>query len=382
MTKLKNKKINGTLLLNIFVIFVALFFVVYFCVSDQGLFDFIRSGQTIIAGWILLAIFSHFFNIFVDSIVTFMFLRSMNEKVSLWDGVKISMVGQFFSAITPSATGGQPMQVYLMSKMNIGVGVAFSAMMQKFIVYQVVTTLFSIIAIVVRADFFTQSMTSTAMWVFVLWGFGSQLLVTTMFFLVSFSKTIAKLALKLFTFVVNKFKFIKDKEKKIQGFTDQITNFSVNNKKIIKKPKLLISSFILVFIQVLSILSVPYFIYRAFDLSGTSYIDVIVSQSYVNLSTSMVPLPGAAGAAEIGFAAFFSGTIPETTIKSASLIWRFITYYGTIIVSAPFSRFTKDKRIREEQERIDKEFEENKEIEEKAVNNEEHNTQINETDDN
>lgn len=86
--------------------------------------------------------------------------------------------------------------------------------------------------------------------------------------------------------------------------------------------------------------------------------------------SSLVPLPGASGAAELSFAGFFSGIFDETTMKSAILIWRTITYYGTIFISAPFSGMGKKKAtelVTEMQEDIE-EVEEELEIGEKVVN--------------
>ena len=55
----------------------------------------------------------------------------------------------------------------------------------------------------------------------------------------------------------------------------------------------------------------------------------------------MVPLPGAAGASEGSFYVFFSMFFTSATIKPATLLWRIITYYSVILITAPFSRITR-----------------------------------------
>ena len=57
--------------------------------------------------------------------------------------------------------------------------------------------------------------------------------------------------------------------------------------------------------------------------------------------SSLVPLPGGSGAAEYCFSTFFMSYISPETMKSAILIWRTITYYGTIMISLPFSSIKK-----------------------------------------
>ncbi|MGN0550861.1 MAG: YbhN family protein [Acutalibacteraceae bacterium] len=348
----KTRKISASFILNILVILISVGLIIYFFISENGFIDLIRSDRKIIAGWILMAILAQLTNMFIDSVVTCLFIRVRYKFFSLWDGIKVCLVGQFFSAITPSSTGGQPMQVYLMAKMNIEAGFGTSAMMQKFIIYQLTSTAYSIIAIILRLDYFLSQINTTAMWILVVVGFLSQMVVTFGFVLVSFNKAIARKLLKLLNKILHKIKFIKKPDEKIAFLSEQIDMFYHSNKLFSKNRKLMLTSYLLVILQITAILSVPYFIYRAFDQHSASVIDMICSQAYVNLASSMIPLPGASGAAEIGFSAFFGMFFAPETIKSAILVWRIITYYGTILMCAPFSHFTKDKRLRDAEKEI------------------------------
>ncbi len=46
-------------------------------------------------------------------------LRALNCGVSPFSCIRYSFIGFFYSGITPSATGGQPMQLYYMKKAGI-----------------------------------------------------------------------------------------------------------------------------------------------------------------------------------------------------------------------------------------------------------------------
>ncbi len=77
-------------------------------------------------------------------------------------------------------------------------------------------------------------------------------------------------------------------------------------------------------------------------------------------TSNLVPLPGASGGAELAFTLYFGsffiiGSVNK--IKPAILLWRFVTYYGAIIISAPFSYFTKGKK---DEDKKEKELEEQK----------------------
>lgn len=345
--KKRHHRIRAGAVINILVIVISVCLVAYFFFSEEGLMDLLRSSRSIGIFWLLLAVLAQLFNVFMDTLVTFNFIHSRFSYFTLWDALKVCLVGQFYSAITPSSTGGQPMQVYLMSKMNIGAGFGTSCMMQKFIVYQLTSTAFSLIAIVVRFDYFLKTMTTPVLWAFVLIGFLSQMVATFGLIVVSFNEKLSAQLVRFIAWLMKKLRFIKDPEHKADSLRKQIEMFHESNKELFKVPRLMVSSYLLVFLQILAILSVPYFIYRSFQgpgVDGASYIDILCSQAYVNLASSLIPLPGASGAAELGFSAFFGMFFVGGTLKSAILVWRIITYYGMILVSSPFSYFTKDKR--------------------------------------
>ena len=92
------------------------------------------------------------------------------------------------------------------------------------------------------------------------------------------------------------------------------------------------------------ILAVPYCIYRSFCINDASLTDMMFSQSFVNLASSLVPLPGATGAAELSFSVFYNRFFGKNILKSALLLWRTITYYFVIIICFPFSMLTKTKK--------------------------------------
>ena len=52
---------------------------------------------------------------------------------------------------------------------------------------------------------------------------------------------------------------------------------------------------------------------------------------------------GATGAAELAFSVFYGMFFGTDMLKSALLMWRVITYYAVILISAPFSMLTKKK---------------------------------------
>ena len=79
-----------------------------------------------------MALLSQALNIAIDAYMTYILVKSSVPSFKFHNALKTSMVGQFFSAVTPFATGGQPMQVYCMSKYGVEPGKGVSALTQKF----------------------------------------------------------------------------------------------------------------------------------------------------------------------------------------------------------------------------------------------------------
>ena len=92
------------------------------------------------------------------------------------------------------------------------------------------------------------------------------------------------------------------------------------------------------------------FTYYAFGLSGTPWYQILTMSCLLFVSASYTPLPGASGAQEGGFMAYFAGIFTDGTIGVGLLIWRFFTYYMFLIVGV--GTVLNDKRlIRREKKR-------------------------------
>ena len=377
MEKKKKKfKLSGIAVFNIVVGVLTAILLAYFIFSDDGVIDLLKSRDGII--WWLLAVGLVVFdlNIIVDSVVTYVFIRSQYPKVRFIDALKISCVGVFFSALTPSSTGGQPMQLFLMSKMRISVGFGSACMTQKFIVYQFVTMAFSILAILLKFQQFGSAFTNFWSSAFIVLGFLVQLGITALFIIVSFSQKLTYKLLGLITKILRKLK-VKNTDQKIAKLTKEFRMFLDSNRLLMSNRKRLILIYSLVALQVLLILSVPYFVYLAFDMPKLApaaglpvgnLFDFLCIQSFVLFTSNLIPLPGASGGAEAAFAMYYGGYFGPRTMP-AIVAWRFLTYYGSIILTAPFSYYTKGHKAQSEKiENEIKEVMEENQVLEKETN--------------
>lgn len=340
LKRLKNK-IPWSIIFNIFIVCLTIGLIVFFIFSKDGFIDLVTSGLSINWLWLALAVLMHLLNLTIDASIIYMFLKKTTPNMTVKKAVVTSMVGQFYCAVTPSSTGGQPMQLLYMTRMGIKGANGISALIQKFLVWQVTLTTCSIISMALRFSMFAEKL-DVPMWILTVVGFIGQMLTIAALLLASFSPKFTAKVAGLFYKLLAKIHLIKDYNEKMTKLEGTLKNFHDSNKALNKNKGLLIKVYVMTFIQMMCLFLVPFCISMAFNKRCNMF-DMLCAQSYVTMVSSLVPLPGASGAAEYCFSTFFSAFFDEVTMKSAILLWRTITYYGTIIISLPFSGVKKRK---------------------------------------
>jgi glycosyltransferase 2 family protein len=72
------------------------------------------------------------------------------------------MIGFLYNAVTPFATGGQPMQVYTLSSMGMDTGMAGSVVAVKTLAYQIVMVLYALVMVAMKLHYFQTNVTNFA----------------------------------------------------------------------------------------------------------------------------------------------------------------------------------------------------------------------------
>ena len=334
------KKQPIKLVFNIISLLVPIGFLVYFFVSEKGFMDLMENIPKLNKAWLLAGASLQVLSILVDAFALYKLTYNYDNSYTLKKALKATAVGQFFSIITPAAVGGQPMQIFCLTKQNVKPGMASSCLLQKFLVYQSTITLYSFIAMICNLDLFYGELKGL-MLSLALFGFISHVVIVVFMYIFSFNRNLAS-SISNFAFkILTKIKIIKNPEIQIDKFNKQLDFFHESNSILYKNKLLLITVSLLTAIQLTLVFAIPYTIYRAFNFTDASIYDMITAQAFVTMVSAFMPLPGGSGAAEGSFYVFFKLFFMENTIKSAILIWRIITYFFTIIITAPFSNVSK-----------------------------------------
>ncbi len=341
--KKKRFRIPWSLIFNIVILALTGFLITYFVFSEGGFIDLLNSGLKIHTMWLVTAIFVHILNIFLDMTIIYLFMKETCENLTFYKAFICGLTGQFFCAVTPSATGGQPMQVVSMTRMGIPASKTVAALIQKFLVWQFTLSAVCIIAVSARFGFFAQFL-DVPMWIMSIIGFVAQIAMIVALLLASYCKPLTSRVVNWFIGILGKLHILKNPEEKKISADKTLTSFHENNKTLNKNKELVIKVYAITAVQMVSYFLVPYCIARSFGIDCNVF-DMLCAQAYVNMVSCLVPLPGGSGAAEYCFSIFFGSYFTGATIKSAILLWRTITYYGTIVFTAPFAMLKSKKSI-------------------------------------
>ena len=259
-------------------------------------------------------------------------LRSQGYRISVGQGLKNALLGLYYSYITPSSTGGQPMQAaYLLRDDKIPVGISTAALIIKFMCFQCAFVLVSVVSFV--GMYGNLSANNPGIIPFIVLGLiinGCSIL----FFASLFYKPVLHVLCRFAKWLVGRFSFLR-KRTGLLGSIDRFeADFSSYTDDFQGKQKSLIAGVLLSIPQFILQMSVIYFIFRAFGDHNVSYLEIVAVQSLLQVSVSFMPMPGASGAQEIGFSSFFRNYFVNDDLYAAVMVWRFFTYYLVVIAGA------------------------------------------------
>lgn len=318
------KKFFSSRLFNILIIAIPLPVVIGYIIWRNGLNNVVTLFKTANIWWLIFAVFLMCLYWLLESVILHIPLKFFHPEQVFKETLRTSMLGQFFNCITPSTTGGQPIQAFYLGKTGVSVGKASSALLMKFIIYQIALTVYTAVIVL----FFPHSLTESSAfkYLFII-GFIVNLVIAFILVSSGLMKSIPKKIVRGIITLLSKLRIVKDKDKQFERADREIDAFNGSFKLIIQKKGILLFLTFLSILQLTSFFLIPYAIYKAFGLIGTSWLTMIAASSFVTVASAFIPLPGGSGGAELGFVSFFGKYFSQNTVGLALLLWRLITFY-------------------------------------------------------
>ena len=309
--------------------FIILLAFLFFVDKPDKIFNALRNIKPVFLLFCIMTMFAYWL---CESATIHSILKPLCPEAKFRHTWYDTVIGQYFNCITPSASGGQPMQAYYFVKFGVPLGNAVTALLSRFIVYQFVLTVYSVTTLALGFKTEGKLLIEGGLMPFVFIGFAVNTCVIVFLLMIALWKNgTVKAANGLIT-LLTKMRIIKKPMKWRLYFTREVNKFHGNFKFIKKNVWVIVKATFFTAIQLLLYLNISYFLYRGFFPEPEMFWGRIITyQAYVLMFSSFMPLPGAMGAAELGYAGFFGKIFGDYT-GAATMLWRIFTFYMPIIV--------------------------------------------------
>ncbi|MBS9337835.1 lysylphosphatidylglycerol synthase transmembrane domain-containing protein [Fructobacillus parabroussonetiae] len=241
--------------------------------------------------------------------------------------IRVPLMNQLGVGLTPFATGGQPAQLYGLTRGKMPASRALSVILMKFLVYQVVVVLFFIVGYFAAENFIYQNV-NPAFATFIPFAIAIHAVVILGILLVMFWPTLSLKVVDLGAKLISGLYKGKSIPQVKEGAKQKIMSFHEESKRVLRSGRSLFVATIYTALQLMALYVVPYFVIRAFGYASVNPWLIIAMNIMIVMVISLFPIPGGVGGAELSFQLLFTPFVKNpATLVLVILIWRLITYY-------------------------------------------------------
>ena len=325
----------------------------FFANDNKTPVSFVDALDKLAATWyyLILAIIALALAIVFKGLKLSVICKSQTGKWHFKTCLETGIIGHYYNNVTPLAVGGQPFEIYHLSKHGVHGGVAASMPIIAFFFSQFAFVALGITALVFFngnvlnvPKAFLDQFPEIFINVLAIIGLFGCFLMPALVVLFSLLPRIGATMVKWFIGLGGKLKIIKDPKKTEYKTLKTVVHNSVCIKKFAKNPAALISAVLLGLAENLAQCSIAYFTLKLFGYDNTQaggileWLQILQLSLILYAGISFIPTPGNSGAADLSFYLLFSVGVPFMGLAfSAMVLWRILSFYSYIIIGFIFT---------------------------------------------
>ena len=294
----------------------------------DGVKEFFRNCNPwflVVAGALMIS------SVLFEALSVHLILRKLDCKPKVAGSIAYATADVYYSAITPSASGGQPASAFYMVRDGISAGTASFSLVFNLIAYTAAIIIVAGTALCIRPTFFTQ-IGDWYVHVLVILGFVIQGVL--LFFFIAcmfFGKAVLKCGNGIITFF-HKIKIVKKPDKWREKLAGEVEKYKESRQGIKNHPFLFVQALLCNIGQRVSQLLISVFVCLA-AAPETNFWDLCAMQAFVLIGYNAIPLPGGTGAFELLYLSVYGLQFNKDFIVTAMLMTRIFSYYARMILS-------------------------------------------------
>lgn len=326
---IKNKKFKTTI--NLVLMLVSFGILFYFCFQNNNLLNLINTLPRLNKIYLQIAFLCIALSWIIDSqIIKSLAVEVENKNYKNILFFKITMIGQYFTVITPLALAAQPMQILEFSKYGMDKSNATALLIRKFYIYQLCLLIYSLLSFILCFKQI-EGQKLGFLYPLIITGILFQGSVALVIILFSIKRDLIVRTSQFIIKILYNIKIINNKEDTENNLKQKIECFWNNNKNLSKNKKLNFKIYIYTFLELGFTFLITFFIFKAFNHSDFPILPMAYTQNVTTTISSFTPLPGSAGTTENVFLILFKPFFYETEIIQAMILFRFISFYFALL---------------------------------------------------
>lgn len=296
--------------------------------TAEGFFIYLKNASPL---WLACATLCMLCFILSEAFAIISLLKYFGCRSSLRGGYIYSTADIFFSAITPSATGGQPASAFFMMRDGISGTVTTISLILNLALYAMSILIIGIIGAAVSPHLFFRL--GVLPKVLIIFGIIAQIFLTVMFLMLLRHGAIIRRVGSALIKLLSRLHLIAHTEEKLKRLDDYIENYGECAAMIRGNFRPLLPALCFNVLQRLSQIAVSVFAFLATGGAPERIGTVFSLQCYVVLGSNCIPIPGAMGVSDyIMLSGLGSIGMPPEAAVSLDLLSRSVSFYICIIV--------------------------------------------------
>ncbi len=305
--------------------------------------------------YILIALFALFLYYFFKGLKLSLMCKGTTNAWHFKTCMETAIVGIYYNNVTPLAVGGQPFEIYHLSKHGVKGGVAASLPIAAYFLNQFGFAFLGIASLICFSlnafgpiSNILGNVSPTTFIVLASVGLFFCLLLPTIVIIFSMRAGLASKLVRLVMNIGAKLRIIKNPEASTAKTIKTVEHNAKCLKQITTSPIVFILSICMSLAEHLALASVAYFTLKFFGWNDiytngfVEWVQVVHITIVLYAAISFVPTPGNAGASEISFYLIFANLVPFVGgAFSAMAVWRILTFYSTLIIGFTFTKTKK-----------------------------------------
>ena len=266
------------------------------------------------------------------------------------------IIGHYYNNVTPWSVGGQPFEIYHLTKHGVDGGAAASMPIIAFFLSQLAFVILGIVSYIMLTtnalgieEKFIEDFPAVFNILAVV-GLVTCIAAPASVLLSSLFPRAGAAIVSSFASLGGKLRIVKNPEVARYKSMKTMVHSSACIKKFARSPLSLIMSFALSLGETLAQCSIAYFTLKLFGYDNENarglleWLQIVQLAIILYASISIIPTPGNSGAADLSFYALFAVGVKYAGLAfTAMVLWRIISYYSFIIIGFIFTTATHKK---------------------------------------